>query len=96
MKTTAPPADALFGARAEAVEQPRGLAPAVARLVTTRTPDTTDPEQRRLLLLVVHCPYCDCQHIHSGGHLGAPRLCPRNSRCVGTQGGTYYFPAVQQ
>ncbi|MET8172819.1 hypothetical protein [Streptomyces clavifer] len=96
MKTTAPPPDTLFGHRAEAVARPRGLAPAAAQLIATRSPDTTDPEQRLLLLLVVDCPYCDRRHIHPGGHLGAPRLCIRNSRCVGTQGGTYYFPAVQQ
>ncbi|MFE2017562.1 hypothetical protein ACFW9O_05830 [Streptomyces sp. NPDC059499] len=96
MKTIAPPSDTLFGTPAAVATPPRGLVPATARLIATRSPDTTDAEQRLLLLLVVHCPYCDRAHVHPGGHLGAPRLCPRNSRCVGAPGGTYYFPAVQQ
>lgn len=73
-----------------------GTVAATARLVTTTSPDMADPERRPLLLLVVDCPFCDHQHIHPGGHIGAPRPCPRRSRCVGHPGGTYYFPAVQQ
>ena len=56
-----------------------------------------DPEGRPLLYLVItRCPYCEHQHIHPAGHLGEPRLCPRNSRCIGAHNGAYYFPAVQQ
>ncbi|MGW3627309.1 hypothetical protein, partial [Streptomyces sp. NPDC000880] len=88
---TAPP---LFGEAPAAAAPTRGLAPAHARIVTTGTPDMADREQRHLLLLVVDCPYCDCQHIHPAGHAGTPRLCIRRSRCVGTPGGAYFFPEV--
>ncbi|MEU9789078.1 hypothetical protein AB0E27_00390 [Streptomyces sparsogenes] len=77
-------------------QPPAGLCPASARLVRTSSPDLADPARRPLLLLVVDCPFCDRQHIHPGGHVDAPRPCPRRSRCVGRPGGTYYFPAVQQ
>ncbi|MFD8882357.1 hypothetical protein ACFV0H_07515 [Streptomyces erythrochromogenes] len=73
-----------------------GLAPAAARLVVTNSPAMADPEQRAQLLLVVDCPYCDHTHIHPAGHVGQPRLCLRRSRCVGTPGGSYYFPEVSQ
>lgn len=74
-----------------------GLRPAEARLIAARIPDTHDPEGRPLLYLVVtHCPYCEHQHIHPGGHVGEPRLCVRNSRCIGQTNGAYYFPAVHQ
>ncbi|MFI0772344.1 hypothetical protein ACH4TQ_46875 [Streptomyces sp. NPDC021218] len=84
--------------RADPAPEPRpaGLRPAAARLVPTSSPDMADPARRPLLLLVVDCPFCNHQHIHPGGHVGAPRPCPRRSRCVGHPGGTYYFPAVQQ
>lgn len=72
-----------------------GLRPAVARLVATTAPDKHDREQRLLLLLVVECPFCGHQHIHPGGHPGAPRLCLRRSRCVGRPAGAYYFPGAQ-
>lgn len=71
-----------------------GLAPAAARLITTRSPDMHDPEQRPLLLLVVDCPFCDHKHIHPAGHPDKPHLCLLRSRCVGTPGGTYFFPKV--
>lgn len=74
-----------------------GLRPAEARLIAATDPDTHDPEGRPLLYLVVtHCPYCEHQHIHPGGHVGEPRLCVRNSRCIGQTNGAYYFPAVHQ
>jgi len=78
--------------------EPRyGLRPAPARLIAAHDPDIHDPEGRPLLYLVVtHCPYCEHQHIHPAGHTGEPRLCPRNARCIGQPGGTYYFPAVHQ
>lgn len=83
-----------------ATEQPeptRGLRPAPARLTAAHTPDPHDPEGRPLLYLVITCcPYCEHQHIHPAGHTGEPRLCPRNSRCIGQPGGAYYFPAVHQ
>lgn len=72
-----------------------GLRPAPARLITAHDPDIHDPEGRPLLYLVVTCcPYCEHQHIHPAGHTGEPRLCPRNSRCIGQTNGAYYFPAV--
>lgn len=72
-----------------------GLRPAEARLITARDGDPHDAERRPLLYLVVtHCPYCEHQHIHPAGHAGEPRLCPRNSRCIGQTNGAYYFPAV--
>lgn len=97
MKTTAPSAVTLFdepkpGPRATAPTRPE--VPAAARLVTTRSLDQNDRQQRVLLLLVVHCPYCDHQHIHPGGHVGAPQLGARRARCVGKQGGAYFFPVV--
>jgi hypothetical protein len=73
-----------------------GLRPAEARLIAAHDGDIHHPESRPKLYLVVNCPYCDHQHIHPAGHIGEPRLCPRNARCIGPQGGTYYFPAVQQ
>lgn len=74
---------------------PVGLRPAAARLVATACPDMHDKERRELLFLVVECPFCDCIHIHPGGHRGAPRLCVRRSRCIGRPAGAYYFPEVQ-
>jgi hypothetical protein len=83
--------------RPERPEPTYGLRPAPARLIAAHTPDTHDHEGRPLLYLVITCcPYCEHQHIHPAGHVGEPRLCPRNARCIGTQGGTYYFPAVHQ
>ncbi|WP_329336161.1 hypothetical protein OG252_13285 [Streptomyces sp. NBC_01352] len=74
-----------------------GLRPAEARLIAAHDPDIHDPNRRPCLYLVVtHCPYCEHQHIHPAGHLGEPRLCPRNSRCIGQTNGAYYFPAVHQ
>jgi hypothetical protein len=74
-----------------------GIRPADARLIATHDPDPNDRDHRPLLYLVVtHCPYCDHQHIHPGGHVGEPRLCVRNSRCIGQTNGAYYFPAVHQ
>ncbi|MCP9209310.1 hypothetical protein [Streptomyces cucumeris] len=76
-------------------QRPAGLRPAASRLVPTSSQDMADPQRRPLLHLVVDCPFCDHQHIHPGGHVGASRPCPRRSRCVGQPGGIYYFPAVQ-
>lgn len=74
-----------------------GLRPAPARLIAARDADIHDREGRPLLYLVVTCcPYCDHQHIHPAGHVGEPRFCLRNARCIGQPGGTYYFPAVDQ
>jgi hypothetical protein len=74
-----------------------GLRPAPARLIAAHDADIHDAEGRPLLYLVVTCcPYCEHQHIHPAGHVGQPRLCPRNSRCVGQTNGAYYFPAVHQ
>ena len=106
MTTTAPLA--LFGDDTDptpvppptATEQPertRGLRPAPARLIAAHDADPHDGDRRPLLYLVITCcPYCQHQHIHPAGHVGEPRLCPRNARCVGAQGGSYYFPAVDQ
>jgi hypothetical protein len=77
------------------LERSGGMQPARARLVASASPDLRDPRRRPLAFLVVQCPFCDHQHIHPGGHVGAPRLCPRTSRCIGRPGGSYYFPAVQ-
>ncbi|MFR9796587.1 hypothetical protein ACL02U_11885 [Streptomyces sp. MS06] len=75
----------------------RSLRPAPARLISARTGDPHHPEgQPKLYLVVTRCPYCEHQHIHPAGHPDEPRLCPRNARCVGQPGGTYYFPAVTQ
>lgn len=71
-----------------------GLRPATARLVAAHDGDPHHPEGQPKLYLVVDCPYCDHQHIHPAGHLGEPRLCIRNSRCIGQTNGAYYFPAV--
>ncbi|MFB7289011.1 hypothetical protein [Actinacidiphila glaucinigra] len=75
---------------------PLGMRPAAARIVTTDAPDMHDPERRPLVFLVVNCPFCEQQHIHTGGHPGALRLCLRRSRCVGRPAGVYHFPEVQQ
>lgn len=81
---------------ATARPEPMGLRPARATLVATSSPDKADPQGRPLLMLVVDCPFCDHQHIHPGGHVGALRPCLRRSRCVGRPGGVYHFPEVQQ
>ncbi|GAA3727567.1 hypothetical protein [Streptomyces tremellae] len=97
MRTPAAPAATLFDEPAptrRAVAPRRGLAPAAARLVAASSPDLADPHRRRRLFLVVACPYCDHQHVHAAGHIGQPRLCIRQSRCVGQPGGAYFFPAV--
>lgn len=72
-----------------------GMRPAAAHLVNSTVPDMHDPEGRPLAFLVVQCPFCEHQHVHPGGHVGAPRLCPRRSRCIARPAGAYYFPAVQ-
>lgn len=69
-----------------------GMAAAPARLVAYRDTQFEDDETRALL--VVDCPFCDHQHVHAAGLATAPRLCPRQSRCVARPTGTYYFPAV--
>lgn len=69
-----------------------GMAAAEARLVPYRDTQFEDGEPRALL--VVNCPFCDSQHVHSAGLASAPRVCPRRSRCVGRPTGAYYFPAV--
>lgn len=72
-----------------------GLRPAPARLIAAHDPDIHDGDHRPPLYLVVTCcPYCEHQHVHPAGHVGEPRLCPRNSRCIGQTNGAYYFPAV--
>jgi hypothetical protein len=71
-----------------------GMAAAAARLVAYRDTQFEDDEPRALL--VVDCPFCDSQHVHSAGLASAPRACPRRSRCIGRPSGTYYFPAVTQ
>lgn len=71
-----------------------GMAAAAARVVSYRDTQYEDGEPRALL--VVDCPFCDHQHIHSAGLASAPRVCPRRSRCIGLPTGTYYFPAVQR
>ncbi|MDJ0461584.1 hypothetical protein [Streptomyces sp. H27-C3] len=92
--TATGPTATLFGeAPAPTAPQP-GLVPATARLVTTHSTDMADPELRDLLLLVVLCPYCDQQHVHPAGHTGAFTFGVRRSRCVGRQGGSYYFPGL--
>ncbi|MCX4578145.1 hypothetical protein OHB41_34145 [Streptomyces sp. NBC_01571] len=69
-----------------------GMAAAAARLVAYRDTQFEDGQQRALL--VVDCPFCDSQHVHSAGPAAAPRVCPRRSRCIGRPTGTYYFPEV--
>ena len=69
-----------------------GMAAAAARVVAYRDTQFEDGEPR--VNLVVDCPFCDHQHIHSAGLASAPRVCPRRSRCIGRPTGTYYFPAV--
>lgn len=71
-----------------------GMAAAAARLVAYRDTQFEDGELRALL--IVDCPFCDHQHIHSAGLASAPRVCLRRSRCVGRPTGVYYFPAVTQ
>lgn len=73
-----------------------GLRPATARLIAAHDGDPHHAEDRPKLYLVVDCPYCDHQHVHPGGHVGEPRYCIRNSRCIGQTNGAYYFPAVHQ
>ncbi|MFJ1667413.1 hypothetical protein ACIOK4_13690 [Streptomyces bottropensis] len=91
---TAPPPAPAARDRPEGVY---GLRPAEARLIAAHDSDIHDSEGRPLLYLVVtSCPYCEHQHIHPAGHVGEPRLCIRNSRCVGQTNGAYYFPAVPQ
>jgi hypothetical protein len=99
--------DALFGAipgASRKIRQRRGestdtaalgLRPAVARLVNSSAPDMHDSARRPLAFLVVECPFCDHQHVHPGGHVGAPRLGQRRARCIGRPGGAYYLPEVQ-
>lgn len=91
----------LFGEdteQAEADIQPPparlGMAAAAARIVAYRDTQFEDGEPRALL--VVDCPFCDSQHVHSAGLASAPRICPRTSRCIGRPTGVYYFPAVQR
>lgn len=69
-----------------------GMAAAAARVVSYRDTQFEDGEPRALL--VVNCPFCGSQHVHSAGLASAPRVCPRRSRCVGRPTGAYYFPAV--
>lgn len=74
-----------------------GLRPAQARLIAAHDGDPHDGDNRpKLYLVVTHCPYCEHQHVHPAGHVGEPRLCVRNSRCIGQTNGAYYFPAVHQ
>ncbi|MGW3144878.1 hypothetical protein ACWDG1_09385 [Streptomyces sp. NPDC001177] len=74
-----------------------GLRPATARLVAAHDGDPHHPEGKpKLYLVVTCCPYCEHQHIHPAGHVGEPRFCLRNARCIGQPGGAYYFPAVDQ
>lgn len=108
MKSTNAGPLSLFATPGEAVESheptagpkperaPLGIRPATARLVRSTSPDRHAPERRPLLFLVVDCPFCDHQHVHPGGHPGAPRVCPRRSRCIGRPAGAYYFPEVRQ
>jgi hypothetical protein len=89
----------LFGEDIEQDEAPiqpaspaLGMVAAAARLVPYRDTQFEDGELR--VLLVVACPFCDTQHVHSAGLASAPRVCPRRSRCIGRPTGTYYFPEV--
>jgi hypothetical protein len=91
---TAPPPRPAAPERPEGVY---GLRPAAARLIAAHDGDPHDGDNRpKLYLVVTTCPYCGHQHVHSAGHVGEPRLCPRNSRCIGQTNGAYYFPAVHQ
>lgn len=69
-----------------------GMAAAAARLVPYRDTQFEDGQPRALL--VVDCPFCDHQHVHSAGLASTPRVCPRISRCVRRPVGSYYFPEV--
>ncbi|USQ82657.1 hypothetical protein NFX46_02045 [Streptomyces phaeoluteigriseus] len=69
-----------------------GVAAAAARVVAYRDTQFEDSEERALL--VVDCPFCNHQHVHSAGLAAAPRVCPRSSRCIARPTGTYYFPEV--
>ncbi|MFF1743883.1 hypothetical protein [Streptomyces mirabilis] len=71
-----------------------GMAAAAARLVAYRDTQFEDGEPRALLVVI--CPFCENQHVHSAGLASAPRVCPRRARCIGRPTGTYYFPAVQR
>jgi hypothetical protein len=71
-----------------------GMAAAAARLVAYS--DTQHEDGERRALLVVDCPFCDHQHVHTAGLASAPRVCLRRSRCVGRPTGVYYFPVVTQ
>ncbi|MFE9309488.1 hypothetical protein ACFYM5_17585 [Streptomyces sp. NPDC006706] len=71
-----------------------GMAAAAARIVTYR--DTQFEDGKPRALLVVYCPFCDHQHVHTAGLASAPRVCPRTSRCVSRPTGVYYFPAVKR
>ncbi|MGW3416490.1 hypothetical protein [Streptomyces phaeochromogenes] len=91
----------LFGEDTEQDEAPiqappvrLGMAAAAARIVPYR--DTQFEDGKARALLVVDCPFCDHQHVHSAGLAEAPRVCLRRSRCIGRPTGTYYFPAVQR
>uniref|UniRef100_A0AAU1I4P0 Uncharacterized protein n=1 Tax=Streptomyces sp. NBC_00180 TaxID=2903632 RepID=A0AAU1I4P0_9ACTN len=91
----------LFGTDDEPTEappvsrvDPDELRHATARLVVTRDPDSADAQHRKKVLLVVHCPFCDHQHIHPGGWVGDVRLGERRARCIGQPGGRYLIKAV--
>ena len=75
---------------------PDELRHATARIVVTSSPDSADPQHRKKVLLVVHCPFCEHQHIHPGGWSGDVRLGERRARCVGQPGGRYLIKAVDQ
>ncbi|MET8134660.1 hypothetical protein ABZV24_22355 [Streptomyces sp. NPDC005251] len=72
-----------------AAARPAEAVPAHARRVVTGSPNMADPDRRSLVLLVVDCPFCEHQHIHAGGHVGALRLGERDSRCFGRPAGRY-------
>lgn len=71
-----------------------GMAAAAARLIPYWDTQFEDGQPR--VNLVVDCPFCDHQHVHSAGLAAAPRVCPRTSRCIGRPIGVYHFPAVTQ
>lgn len=71
-----------------------GMAAAAARLVAYRDTVSGETPDEPRALLVVDCPFCGTQHVHSAGLASAPRVCPRRSRCIGLPTGTYYFPEV--